>query len=115
MKPAVTRKEAKVHESSPSPASTEFAPRLRLLTGASLPDPPKIARIAGLHPAQLPYLLTAAEVAEYLRTTRKAVYAMAERGVLPAVRVGRRLLFKRDVVDLLLSKGSASSSGGERR
>jgi hypothetical protein len=40
---------------------------------------------------------------------------MAERGVLTAVRVGRRLLFKRDVVDLLLSKGSASSSQEERR
>ena len=115
MKPAGTRKEAKVLESSPSPASPEFAPRLRLVPGASLPDPPKTSRIAALHPAQLPYLLTAAEVAEYLRTTRKAVYAMAERGVLTAVRVGRRLLFKRDVVDLLLSKGSASSSQEERR
>lgn len=50
--------------------------------------------------ASLPLMLKADEVAELLRTTRKAVYAMVERGVLPGVtRIGRRLLFHRD--DLL--------------
>jgi excisionase family DNA binding protein len=46
-------------------------------------------------------LLTADEVAELLRTSRKAVYAMVERGQLPGVRrVGRRLLGRRaDVVE----------------
>jgi len=48
----------------------------------------------------LPFLLSVDEAAELLRTTRKAVYAMVERGALPGVvRVGRRLLLRRD--DLL--------------
>ncbi len=38
-------------------------------------------------------LLTPDEVAALLRTTRKAVYAMVERGQLPGVvRIGRRVL-----------------------
>jgi excisionase family DNA binding protein len=42
---------------------------------------------------ELPMLLTVEEVAEILRTTRDAVYAMNERGQLPGVvRIGRRLL-----------------------
>jgi excisionase family DNA binding protein len=44
-----------------------------------------------------PSLLTASEVAVVLRTSRKAVYAMAERAQLPGVtRIGRRLLVRRD-------------------
>ena len=44
----------------------------------------------------LPFLLSVDEAAELLRTTRKAVYAMVERGALPGVvRVGRRLLVRR--------------------
>lgn len=40
-------------------------------------------------------LLTVDEAAELLRTTRKAVYAAAERGQLPGVvKLGRRLLFR---------------------
>lgn len=37
----------------------------------------------------LPPLLKADEVAELLRTTRKAIYAMVERGSIPYVRVER--------------------------
>jgi excisionase family DNA binding protein len=41
-------------------------------------------------------LLTPSETAELLRTSRKAVYAMAERGQLPGLRrIGRRLLVRR--------------------
>jgi len=48
---------------------------------------------------QLPLLLTAEETAELLRTTRTAIYAMAGRGQLPGVtRLGRRLLFRSDVL-----------------
>ena len=40
-------------------------------------------------------LLTPQEVADYLRTTRTAVYTMHERQQLPgAVKIGRRLLFR---------------------
>src|SRR5262245_58279586 len=42
-------------------------------------------------------LLTTDEVADILRTSRKAVYVMAARGFLPGVvRVGRRVLIRRD-------------------
>jgi len=44
----------------------------------------------------LPELVTPDEVAEWLKTTRKAVYAKAERGTLPgATYIGRRLYFFR--------------------
>ncbi len=43
----------------------------------------------------LPLLLTVSETATLLRTTRKAVYAMIERGLLPGVtRIGRRVLVR---------------------
>lgn len=58
----------------------------------------------------LPALLTSGEVAELLRTTRKAVYAMVERGQLPGVvRIGRRVLFQQHaLVDWLGQKSSPS-------
>jgi excisionase family DNA binding protein len=51
----------------------------------------------------LPLLLTVAETATLLRTTRKAVYAMVERGALPGVtRLGRRVLVRSaDLLDFL--------------
>ncbi len=54
----------------------------------------------------LPVLLTADETADLLRTSRKAIYVMAERGQLPGVtRIGRRLLVQRDaLVDWLDQK-----------
>ena len=51
-------------------------------------------------PGELPFLLTVADVAAVLRTTRKAVYALVDRRRLPGmVRIGRRILIRRD--DLL--------------
>ena len=44
-----------------------------------------------------PLLLTVLEVAVILRTSRKAVYALIERGYLPGIcRIGRRVLVRRD-------------------
>ena len=61
-------------------------------------------------------LLTTDETAALLRTTRKAIYAMAERGSLPGVvRVGRRLLVRRDVLLESLCERRAASPGGSRR
>ena len=57
-----------------------------------------------------PVLLTVAETAALLRTSRKAVYAMVERGQLPGViRIGRRLLVRREaLVDWLDQKDAPS-------
>jgi excisionase family DNA binding protein len=58
-------------------------------------------------------LLTVSEVADVLRTTRKAIYAMIERGQLPGLRrIGRRVLIRR--ADLLhwLDHNCASSRKG---
>lgn len=55
------------------------------------------------HSEPLPLLLTVLETATLLRTTRKAVYAMIERGLLPGItRIGRRVLVRStDLLDFL--------------
>ena len=64
----------------------------------------------------LPALLTCCEVAELLRTSKKAIWAMAERGQLPGiVRIGRRVLFRQDtLLDWLGQKSAPSPKGQER-
>jgi predicted DNA-binding transcriptional regulator AlpA len=64
----------------------------------------------------LPDLVDAKEVAAWLRTTRKAVYLMADRALLPpSIRIGRRLLWERSVlVEWLAGKRVASLNGDER-
>ena len=54
----------------------------------------------------IPHLLNMSEVADVLRTTPKAVYAMVGRGQLPGVvRIGRRILVHADeLVDWLSQK-----------
>ena len=48
-------------------------------------------------PSPLPLLLTPAETAKILRTTKKGVYSMIARNQLPGVtRLGRRVLIRRD-------------------
>lgn len=58
----------------------------------------------------LPHFLTAADVAELLRTTRAAIYAMIERAQLPGVvRIGRRVLVREaDLLDWLRQKSAPS-------
>ena len=58
----------------------------------------------------LPHFLTPEEAAALLRTTRKAIYVMVARGQLPGVtRLGRRLLFRTDVLLHFLHQKSAPS------
>jgi excisionase family DNA binding protein len=57
-----------------------------------------------------PEYLTADEVADMLRTSRKAVYAMAERAQLPGVvKLGRRLLIHRGDLVAWLDRSRAAS------
>lgn len=65
----------------------------------------------------VPMLMTAEEVAELLRTTRIAVYAMAQRGQLPGVtRIGRRILFhSADLMDWLNQKRTATTTNPRNR
>lgn len=55
-------------------------------------------------------LLNVTETAELLRTTPDAIYSMKARGQLPGVtRIGRRLLFRRDLLlDWLRHKSTPS-------
>ncbi len=59
---------------------------------------------------EFPMLLTGSEVAARLRTSRKAVYAMVERGQIPGiVRIGRRVLFREQaLLDWLRQKSTPS-------
>jgi molybdopterin-binding protein len=57
-------------------------------------------------------LLTVAETAKLLHLNVKRVQALARAGKLPATRVGRKWLFPRDRIDLLLGAGSVSPRTG---
>jgi excisionase family DNA binding protein len=75
---------------------------------------PRDAPVPTQDPA--PLLLTIDEVATLLRTSRKAIYAMAERGQLPGLtRLHRRLLVRRDDLLSWLDERRAASPGGLRR
>ncbi len=55
-------------------------------------------------------LLTIDEVGTILRTSRKAIYAMVERGQLPGVvRIGRRVLIREDALLHWLGQKSTPS------
>jgi excisionase family DNA binding protein len=64
----------------------------------------------------LPVLLTVDEAAALLRTTRRAIYAMAERQQLPGViRIRRRVLLRADDLLNWLDQKRASSPGSDWR
>ena len=72
---------------------------------------PRRTRRDPVTPQSVPALLTCAEVAKLLRTTRRAVYIMVERGQLPGVvRLGRRVLVRQDAMVEFLRQKSAPSS-----
>jgi excisionase family DNA binding protein len=62
----------------------------------------------------LPLLLTPREVAALLRTSRRVVYEMVRLGRLPGViRLGRRVLIRRDRLLRFLRESSVSPLGGD--
>lgn len=50
-------------------------------------------------------ILTAKEAAEVLRTPLRTIYALIERGEIPAIKLGRRRLILRTVIDGILAQG----------
>jgi excisionase family DNA binding protein len=77
---------------------------------ATTPSLASLLNLTGLE------LFTVDEAAALLRTSRKAIYAMAERHQLPgATRIGRRLLVRRDDLLSWLDERRATSPGGTRR
>ena len=74
------------------------------------PESGPTRRVDRRKPRELPILLTADDAADLLRTTRRAIYAMVERGQLPGVvRVRRRVLLKSDALLHWLDQKSAPS------
>jgi len=77
-----------------------------------------IKHVGGLQPslpglAPVGDIMTADEVAEFLRLDRKTVYDYAGRGEIPCQRLGKRILFSRAALVSWLascSKGSSESS-----
>jgi excisionase family DNA binding protein len=61
-------------------------------------------------PHGLPIYLKVDEAADLLRTTRKAIYVMIERGQLPGVkRIGKRVLIRtRDLLEWVDQQGAPS-------
>jgi len=51
----------------------------------------------------LPIVMTADEVAEYLRIPRSSVYKLAQEGRIPCQKAGRRWRFHRAAIDQWLS------------
>ena len=58
--------------------------------------------------------LTVAEVASLLGVHRLTVYGAIARGELPAIRLGRRVLIPKDLIDRLLDRTPAPASGGAK-
>ncbi len=44
-------------------------------------------------------ILTVDELAEYLKMSRAKIYQMAQRGELPAAKIGAHLRFRKDIID----------------
>jgi excisionase family DNA binding protein len=53
-------------------------------------------------------LMTVTELAEYLRISKASVYRLVRQRQIPVSKVGRQLRFRKDTVDMWLSKGDAS-------
>jgi excisionase family DNA binding protein len=53
-------------------------------------------------------LMTTPELAEYLRISKASVYRLVRQKQIPVSKVGRQLRFRKDIVDVWLSKTEAS-------
>jgi len=72
--------------------------------------PVRVASAADVGAMRVPRFYTAEELAEKLRTSRTAIYAMRARGQLPGLtRIGRRVLFREDALIHRLDQRRAPS------
>ena len=89
---------------------------MRRINEVRYPDRVRPEHVGERDRSRFPSLLTPAEVGGLLRTSRKAVYAMIERGQCPGVvRIGRRVLIREaDLLDWLRQKSTPSLESRER-
>ncbi len=81
--------------------------REALLSGAELAAPSVVSPV----PQPSSGLVTADEIGEATHMSRSTVYELAKAGVLPCVRVGRRIRFDRErVMTMLASRSTADLS-----
>jgi len=59
-------------------------------------------------------LMTTTELAGYLRISRASVYRLVRQKQIPVSKVGRQLRFRKDTVDVWLSKGEVSYENGNK-
>ncbi len=53
-------------------------------------------------------IMTLPELAKYLRTSRDTIYRKAQKGMIPAVKLGKEWRFPKDVIDEWLRKEARS-------
>ena len=51
-----------------------------------------------------PRLMNTGEVAKYLRVSRSLIYRMAREGQIPALKVGRKWLFRKETIEHWLAE-----------
>jgi len=66
-------------------------------------------RLAGKRESMAERYWTVEEVAEYLQLDRQTISRMAQRGELPAVKVGRVWRFKKEILDTFLDEQAAKT------
>lgn len=81
--------------------------------GGSVPASPASSSPANSAPAAPSEILTADQLAAFLGVNRKTVYEGAARGVIPHLRLGRRMVFARAAVMACFAgwKGSHTGKG----
>lgn len=75
---------------------------------------PLVKNVANERTALAEPLLTVSEAAKLLRISPWTLYHHVQRGILPAVRIGRRVRFSRAALEAWL-EGQAAAAAGEAR
>lgn len=65
--------------------------------------------------ARVAPLLTPKQVSEYLSLPVATIYEHARTGLLPSVRIGRSIRFKKEVLEVFIDEGGQAFEGGWRK